>query len=92
MIPDQALSIRIILERFSRGQSIPKGKTPIYSEEDFSNLERMDTFEKLDLLNQTNQFIQQTQNELQNPPTSSTSQTASAGSEPQVSAPSEPVA
>jgi hypothetical protein len=69
-IPGHALSIRQILDRFSRGQSLPKTQNPIYTDEDYSELKRMDTMEKLDLLNQTNEFIQKTQNELENPPIS----------------------
>ncbi|WNK13924.1 MAG: hypothetical protein [Microvirus sp.] len=38
-IPDQTLSIRTILERYTRGQSVDGMKTPIYQQgEDYSDL------------------------------------------------------
>lgn len=76
-----ALSVKQILERFKRGQSLPQTKDPIFTEEDYSEIERMDTFEKMDLLSQTNEFIQETQENLQNPPESEKTVTTTA-SEP----------
>lgn len=68
-MPDMALSMRQILERFSRGQSIPQNTTANYSDEDFSEFDKMDKFEKLDLAAQIREDIVSMQHEMQNPST-----------------------
>jgi len=52
-IPDQALSIKEMLARYVRGQSV-ETFTPVYTDNEFipDNLERMDVFERAELAKQ----------------------------------------
>lgn len=90
-IPDQNLSIRQLLERFSRGQSIPKSRDWNTEEEDMTEFEALDKFEKLDLAAQikteisdfqTNQNKKTPQFTAQNKQASDLREPATEGSEP----------
>lgn len=72
-MPDMALSMRQILDRFSRGQSIPQNNTASYSDEDLSEFDKMDRFEKLDAAAQIRETIAEMRDELQTPPQNSNS-------------------
>lgn len=65
-MPDMALSMRQILERFARGQSIPQNNTAHYSEEDLTEFEKMDKFEKMDAAAMIREDIKQMQQDLVN--------------------------
>lgn len=68
-IPNQALTMKEILLRFSRGQSIPgrmNDEWETEDDEDFSEYDKLDRFEKMDLAMQIKEQIQQTQQSLIN--------------------------
>lgn len=64
-VPDQTLSLRQLLERYTRGQGISIKRDVTYSEEDFTDLEKMDKFERADLKSQNQQYIDELRQELQ---------------------------
>lgn len=57
-IPDQTMSLRELVTRFARGQEVPIFE-PIYNdlEEDFPDVSRMDTLERLDLARNIKQAV-----------------------------------
>lgn len=71
-VPDQAMSVREILSRFAKGQDIGGSRQPAYSEEDFTELEGLDKFQKMDLAKDIRQDIQRMQHEMQKPQTPQT--------------------
>ncbi|UYD39232.1 MAG: hypothetical protein [Wigfec virus K19_165] len=69
-VPNQSMSIRQILDKFARGQEVGGHKEPSYSEEDYSDLDKMDRFEKLDLARDLRQQIKVERQKLaETPPT-----------------------
>jgi hypothetical protein len=65
-IPDQTMSIREILERFSKGLSIEQGKVPIYEgEEDYlPDLKTLDLVDRAELLEQVRKEKQELENKI----------------------------
>lgn len=63
-LPDQAMTIQTIMQRFVRGQSIPKTiGEPVYDDiEQLAELRNLDNFEKMDLVDQISEDIQNQQN------------------------------
>lgn len=57
-VPDQTLSLKTLLERYTRGQSVATFK-PVYlgDEEEFAQFDSMDRLEKIDHLNNLKQQI-----------------------------------
>lgn len=70
--PNMSLSMREILDRFSRGQSIPRKTDGYYSDEDIAELEKLDPFEKMDLAHSIREDIKEQQKILQTPPQTKT--------------------
>lgn len=62
--PDMTLSMREILERFSRGQGISVRQDHMYEEEDFTELEKLDKFERMDLKKQNAAYVEELRNEI----------------------------
>lgn len=60
-IPDETLTIKEILQRYTSGQPIPGGKEPIYEGEEPTfplNWEKLDLEEKMQYLNNARQALQ----------------------------------
>lgn len=64
-VPDQTLSLRQLLDRYTRGQGISIKRDATYSEEDFTDLEKMDKFERADLKAQNQEYIDELRQEIQ---------------------------
>lgn len=62
-IPEHAMSIQDILHRASRGLPV-KTRTPIYSDDDFPDLNKLDIAEKQELFERNQEFINKTRTEL----------------------------
>lgn len=88
-VPDMALSVKDLLNRYSRGQSLPQTREPIFSDHDYSELQKMDKIDKINLLHQTNNFISETRNKQKETPPQNELTKASAASEALPSAASE---
>lgn len=61
-IPDQSLSVREILDRFTKGLGVPGGKVPMYygEEVEYPNFDRMDISERHDWVRDSKQFVDDT--------------------------------
>lgn len=77
--PDQALSISQILSKFAQGHPLPDN-AQLYNDEDFTEIEKLDQFEKLDLAKQLRNDIQEFQN---NPPKPKPTNSPSGSSDPE---------
>lgn len=66
-IPNQAMSLRELLQRFVRGQAVPPARQGGYEEEDFSDFDKLDKFEKMEMAINVRQEIRAMQEEMQNP-------------------------
>lgn len=65
-VPDMTMSLRELVERFTRGQEVPY-RTPMYDEnEDYHELEKLDKIEKLERAKQIRKGIKDMQEELKN--------------------------
>lgn len=65
-VPDQAMSLRTILERYTQGLPLTNVhmREPLYSDEEFPDLDRMDLSEIQELRDQTKYDIQRLDSEL----------------------------
>lgn len=61
-IPDQALSVKEIIQRYSSGRTLPQSRVPQYSNEDWDIYQKMDRIDRIDSLKNVNEFINQTKN------------------------------
>lgn len=61
-IPDQSLTVRQILDRFTRGLGVPGGKLPMFYGEDveYPDFDRMDISERHDWVRDSKQFVDET--------------------------------
>lgn len=68
-IPDQTLSLRELVARHTRGQSVPQHIGVFDDDNDnlMPELDKMDTLQKVDYLQSLKQSIQQTQQDLAKP-------------------------
>lgn len=59
-LPNQAMTINEILNRFTRGQSFPSNQNPVYNDnEELIPFQKMDKFEKLDAIKNLQSYIEE---------------------------------
>ena len=64
-VPDQALTVRDLITRYTRGRALPAGRTPIWNgEEEFPDFERMTIQEQLDYKMDLEIYIREKRQEL----------------------------
>jgi len=76
-IPDQSLTVRQILDRFTRGLGVPGGKVPYYYGEDVEhpNFDRMDISERYEWFRSSKEFVDDTYKKANTEPVSQTTET-----------------
>lgn len=67
-VPNQAMSIREILSRFAKGQDITGIRKSEDLEEDYTDFEKMDKFERMDYAREHKEYIKELQQEMQKQP------------------------